>query len=385
MREGWEYKKLGEVGTLQRGKGIQKTDFIEDGQPCIHYGQLHTAFDISTKTHLTTIPSELYKNSILASKGDVLLALTSEDVEGSCKSTAWLGNYDIAVSSDAVILKHSLNPKFIVYYTRSRSFFIEKSKYARGFKVTHIKTSDIAKIPIPVPPINIQQSIVSELDKINELISLKKSQLEDLDSLAQSIFYDMFGDPVENEKGWEVKKLGEIGYCCSGGTPSRKIPEYFSGNINWFSAGELNNLYIDNSIEKITQEALESSAAKLCPAKSLFIGMYDTAAFKMSIPKISSCSNQACANINPYKDNVIYLYFVLQAMKEEALKSRHGVRQKNLNLSYIKAFKIPLPPLSLQQTFAKRIEVIEQQKQQINKTIKYLETLLASRMQYWFD
>ena len=105
----------------------------------------------------------------------------------------------------------------------------------------------------------------------------------------------------------------------------------------------------------------------------------------MSIPKTQSCSNQACANVNPYNDNVIYLYFVLHAMKDEALKSRHGVRQKNLNLGFIKAFIIPLPPLSLQQDFAKRIELIEQQKAQISSTIKDLETLLASRMQYWFD
>ena len=88
------YKEIGKkvYEKIEVNGKSEKTDFIEDGQPCIHYGQLHTAFDISTKTHLTTIPSELYKNSILASKGDVLLALTSEDVEGSCKSTAWLGN-----------------------------------------------------------------------------------------------------------------------------------------------------------------------------------------------------------------------------------------------------------------------------------------------------
>ena len=210
MRKGWEYKKLGEVGTFLRGKNILKSDFVEKGLPCIHYGQIHTKFGISTDTHLTETSQEVYNKAIIASKNDVLIAITSEDLEGSCKATAWLGDYDVAVSAHAAVFKHNLNPKYIVYYLKSQSFYIEKSKYARGFKVMEIKPTDIAKIPIPIPPKSTQLAIVSELDKINELIRLKKEQLKDFDNLAQSIFYEMFGDPVENEKGWEMKKLNEI-------------------------------------------------------------------------------------------------------------------------------------------------------------------------------
>lgn len=210
MRKGWEYKKLGEVGTFLRGKNILKSDFVEKGLPCIHYGQIHTKFGISTDTHLTETSQEVYNKAIIASKNDVLIAITSEDLEGSCKATAWLGDYDVAVSAHAAVFKHNLNPKYIVYYLKSQSFYIEKSKYARGFKVMEIKPTDIAKIPIPIPPKSTQLAIVSELDKINELIRLKKEQLKDFDNLAQSLFYEMFGDPVENEKGWEVKKLGEV-------------------------------------------------------------------------------------------------------------------------------------------------------------------------------
>ena len=390
MREGWEYKKLGEVGTLQRGKGIQKTDFIEDGQPCIHYGQLHTAFDISTKTHLTTIPSELYKNSILASKGDVLLALTSEDVEGSCKSTAWLGNYDIAVSSDAVILKHSLNPKFIVYYTRSRSFFIEKSKYARGFKVTHIKTSDIAKIPIPVPPINIQQSIVSELDKINELISLKKSQLEDLDSLAQSIFYDMFGDPIENEKGWEVKTFGELGTIERGAGISKK--DFVDEGLPCIHYGQLHTI-----LGPTTKHHYASIPKSLLP-KYKIAHTGDLIMAITSEDVEGSCKSTAWlgdydivigsdAAILHHEQNGTFLsyYTMTKAFFNEKAKYAKGFKVTHISTKEIESIPVYLPPLSLQQEFANRIEAIEQQKQYINSTINELETLLASRMQYWFD
>ncbi len=222
MRENWEYKTFGEIGTFLRGKNIQKADFVSGGLPCIHYGQIHTKFDISIDYHLSEIPQEVYDKAIIASPGDVIIAITSEDIDGSCKSVVWLGNYDIAVSAHAAILKHNMNGKFIAYYLRSNTFFTQKLKYARGFKVMEIKTKDLAKLVLPIPPKPTQLSIVSELDKINELIQIKKEQLKDYDALAQSIFYEMFGDPVENEKGWEVKKFGEIGTLERGAGISKK-------------------------------------------------------------------------------------------------------------------------------------------------------------------
>ena len=205
-----------------------------------------------------------------------------------------------------------------------------------------------------------------------------------MDALAQSIFYDMFGDPIHNEKGWEVRKLGEVAEISSGGTPSRKIQEYFTGDINWYSAGELNSLYLPDSIEQITEDAIKESAAKLFKCNTLMVGMYDTAAFKLGILKKDSASNQACANINLYTDNVVWMYYLLTFMKEEALKHRHGARQKNLNVGFIKSFEVPLPPLPLQQSFASKIEAVEKQKELIKRSIAETETLLASRMQYYF-
>ena len=189
MREGWTYKTFGEVGSFLRGKSIQKADFVEKGLPCIHYGQIHTKFGVSIDKHLSEIPLELYNKSIIASHGDVIIAITSEDLEGSCKSTAWLGDYDIAVSSHAAVYKHNLNPKFIAYYLRSKSFYYEKMKYARGFKVMEIKPTDIERIPIPVPPLAEQERIVAELDLLSGIIEKKKEQLKAYDQLAQSIFY----------------------------------------------------------------------------------------------------------------------------------------------------------------------------------------------------
>mgnify|MGYP004649577643 CR=1 FL=1 len=394
MKQGWEYKKLGEVGTFIRGKNIQKTDFVEKGLPCIHYGQLHTVFGVSTDKHLSNIPQELYEQSIIASKNDVLLALTSEDVEGSCRSTAWLGNYDVAVSSDAAVYKHSMNPKFVTYYLRSNSFFIEKSKYARGFKVTHIKTSDIAKIPIPLPPKSTQLAIVSELDKINELIRLKKEQLKDYDNLAQSIFYEMFGDPVENEMGWEVKKLEKV---CNI-TSSKRIfaDEYTDKGIPFYRS----------------KEVIERSKG-IPISVELFISpeRYSEIKEKFGIPVVGDILITAVGTIGKiwsidtdekfyFKDgnlvwlkdidtsliNTIFFKRLLEYLIDEYKKiNANGAAYSALTIAKIKLMQCPLPPLPLQQLFAQRIEQIERQKAEVQKTITDLETLLASRMQYWFE
>lgn len=394
MRKGWEYKKLGEVGTFLRGKNILKSDFVEKGLPCIHYGQIHTKFGISTDTHLTETSQEVYNKAIIASKNDVLIAITSEDLEGSCKATAWLGDYDVAVSAHAAVFKHNLNPKYIVYYLKSQSFYIEKSKYARGFKVMEIKPTDIAKIPIPIPPKSTQLAIVSELDKINELIRLKKEQLKDFDNLAQSLFFEMFGDPVENEKGWEVKKLDDV--CII--TSSKRIfaDEYTETGISFYRS----------------KEVIERSKG-LPISVELFISeeRYNEIKEKFGVPKIGDILITAVGTIGKiwaidtdnkfyFKDgNLVWLkdidnqlanscFFrrLLEYLIEEYKKTNaNGAAYNALTIAKLKLMSCPLPPLSLQRLFAQRIEQIEREKSEVQKSIQDLETLLASRMQYWFE
>ena len=384
MREDWEYKTFGEIGTFLRGKNIQKADFVSGGLPCIHYGQIHTKFDISIDYHLSEIPQEVYDKAIIASPGDVIIAITSEDIDGSCKSVVWLGNYDIAVSAHAAILKHNMNGKFIAYYLRSNTFFTQKLKYARGFKVMEIKTKDLAKLVLPIPPKPTQLSIVSELDKLNELIQIKKEQLKDYDALAQSIFYEMFGDPVE--KGWEVRKLGDICKTSSGGTPSKAHTEYYNGEIMWLRSGEVSQGDIYSTEQTITLLGLENSSAKIFPVNTVVIAMYGATVGQVGILRKEMSTNQAICGIFPNGDlTPEYLYYFLISKKAEFLKSAIGGAQANISQQIIRKTLIPLPPLSLQSSFTCKIRQIKLQKAAVQSTITDLETLLAARMQYWFD
>lgn len=386
MKHDWEYKKLGEIGTFQRGSGLSKKDLIEDGFPCILYGQIHTRFGVSTDKHLTCIPQELVSTAKIAHSGDLILAITSEDVEGSCKSTAWLGDYDIAVGSDIAIFHHQQNAKFIAYYTKTKDFFNKKSRYARGFKVTHISTKEIETIPIPVPPLPIQQQIVAELDKVSEIIEKKKQQVKELDNLAQSIFYDMFGDPVENEKGWEVKKLGEIGELSRGVSKHRprNAPELLDGTMPLIQTGDVSNsgMYITEYHSTYSDLGVKQSRiwgkGTLCITIAANIG-------KCSILTFEACFPDSVVGFIPSKDTCTeYMYFVFGSIQKSLEDNAMGVAQKNINLGILNQISLALPPLSLQQAFAEKVEAIEKQKELITASLKEAETLFDARMEYWF-
>ena len=184
--KGWDFKKIGEIGTVERGAGISKKDFVEDGLPCIHYGQLHTILGPTTRHHHSCIPESLLPKYKIAHTNDVIMAITSEDVEGSCKSTAWLGNYDIVIGSDAAILHHEQDGTFLSYYTMTKAFFNEKSKYAKGFKVTHISAKEIENIPVYLPPLALQKDFAKRIEVIEQQKENIKSTIQDLETLLAS-------------------------------------------------------------------------------------------------------------------------------------------------------------------------------------------------------
>lgn len=176
--EGEEMKTIGEVGVFVRGSGIQKTDFVEDGYGCIHYGQIHTKYGLSATETISKIGKSLYDRCKKAHKGDVILATTSEDAEGCAKPVAWLGNEVIAIGSDTLIYHHNQNGKYMAHQFLTHRFMIFKIKHAIGAKVVRIPAEKIAKFKVPVPSLEEQGRIVSILDTFEASIANLEAQLE---------------------------------------------------------------------------------------------------------------------------------------------------------------------------------------------------------------
>lgn len=166
-----KWKNLGEIGTFVRGNGLQKKDFTESGVGCIHYGQIYTHYGtFATKTK-SFVSEKLASKLLKIENGDIVLACTSENIEDVAKAVAWLGKETIVTGGHSVVFKHTANPKYIAYFMQTALFFNQKKRYAYGAKVIDIKTEDLAKIRIPIPPLELQEKIVAILDRFETLVN----------------------------------------------------------------------------------------------------------------------------------------------------------------------------------------------------------------------
>lgn len=175
--DGVEYKALGEVGTFTRGSGIQKKDFVDEGEPCIHYGQIYTRFGMVTDKAISLISEEQYTKAKKAQVGDIVIAITSENVEDVCTPLVWEGSQAVAISGHSCAYHTDLNSRYVAYCFGTEEFWKQKKKIARGTKVIEVKPSDLSFVKIPVPPLEIQREIVRILDSFVQMEAELEKQL----------------------------------------------------------------------------------------------------------------------------------------------------------------------------------------------------------------
>lgn len=277
--------------------------------------------------------------------------------------------------------KEVLCPKFFFLFCKSFDF----TRLDVSVTIPSLRRVDILQIPIPVPTLPVQERIVSELDLLSGIIEKKREQLKEFDALAQSIFYDMFGDPITNEKGWEVKKLGEVADIVGGSTPKTNIKEYWNGDNYWVTPAELHGTrYISSTERCITDLAVDKAHLTQLPIGTVLLSSRAPIG-KVCITRVPMYCNQGFKNIicsNKLNSEYVYQYLI---DKTEFLKSLGtGATFKEISKTTTENITIPIPPLPLQRQFASKIEAIEKQKELIKQSISETETLFNARMQEHF-
>ena len=401
MREGWELKKIGECFSyIKNGANIKQTKGAE-GYPITRIETLSGGvFNRDRLGYADVVDLEQYKDYILES-GDLLVShINSKTYIGRTVVYEGKQGENIIHGMNLLRLKHNrslINSAFLCYYTQSVSFKLDIMRIRKdAVNQSSFAISDFKKIRIPVPVLATQLSIVSELDKLNELIQIKKEQLKDYDALAQSIFYEMFGDPVENEKGWEVKKLGEL--CSkigSGATPRGGNESYKDEGISLIrSLNVYNNEFRRKDLAYIDDEQAAALSNVTILEDDVLLNITGASVARCCIVPsdlLPARVNQHVCIIRPL-DNVLVPIFLNKVLTNISYQIRlltlarsKGATREALPKSVVDSLLVPPPPLSLQHSFAHKIEQIERQKAEVQKTITDLETLLAARMQYWFD
>ena len=379
MKQGWEIKKLGDVVTFK--SGYTPKDYELSGVGDVPYykvsdmnHELNTKYLHHTSLFLKDGCKSFPKHSIVFPKNGAAIATNKKRIL-TRESVVDLNTGIICVSNP-----YTLNYEYLYLFIQNIDFRL----YTRRGAVPTLDSAELKSLPIPIPPIAEQEKIVAELDCLSGIIEKKKQQLKELDNLAQSIFYEMFGDPVENDKGWEKKRLDEIGEIIAGSTPSTADETNWDGDINWVTPAELDvQLYYGETVRKITEKAAKSLT--LMPVGTVLLSTRAPIG-KIAITTVPMCCNQGFKNIicNECINNV-FLYYYLMLTMDNIKALGQGATFKEVSKKNISEYKVIIPDLDKQKQFASKIESIEKQKELIAQSIKETETLFNSRMDYYFN
>ena len=380
MKEGWEYKKLGEVAMLKNGFAFRSTLFRDTGFPIVRISNIQD--DVIT-TDFVYFDKNDYKENLEkyeVYEGDILIAMS-----GATTGKVGINNNKVILYLNQrvgkVIPQKGLYSRYLFYYLKQNANV--SLSVAQGLAQPNISTQQIYNFVLPVPPISEQERIVSELDLLSSIIEKKKAQLKEYDQLAQSIFYDLFGDPVTNEKGWEVKKLGDV--C-----------EYVKTRIKSESISVSNYVGVENLLQNCKGKTNAMKVPKDIGLTYYIDGDVLVGNIRPYLKKIwlADCDGGCNGDVlvirrrEPHKDtiNKMYLYKCLSADNffDFAMQYSKGEKMPRGDKKEIMKYLILIPPLSLQQQFAAKIESIEKQKELIKQSITEVQTLFDSRMDYWF-
>ena len=358
-----EWKKLGDICDIIRGNGVQKTDFVEKGVGCIHYGQIYTHYGPFTYTTNKFVSKEVFEKARKASKGDIIMTDTSENVEDICKSVAYLGEEDIAVSNHALILKHKQNPKFLTYSTLTDSFLIQKKKYVVGAKVSSIKPEYLAQIKIYLPSLSEQTRIVGILDTFTASIENLKEQIAE-----RRKQYEHYRDQLldlEGKEGVEMKMLGELSKKISSGKNKTKnreglYPVFGSTGIIAYC----DRFVFDKPLILVARVGANAGFVHLSHGK------YDVTDNTLFIELLEGISQK-------------YIYYNL--VKEKVNRYAKGGGQPLITSSVLKEIIIPVPSLeeqsrivSILDTFEASIANLEAQLKEREKQYEYYRNKLLT-------
>ena len=357
---GVEYKKLGEIATISRGGNFQKKDFLTEGVPCIHYGQIYTKYGLFTDKTFTFISEECAKKQKMAQPNDIVMAVTSENIEDVCKCLAWLGDEPAAISGHSAIIHHNQNAKYLVYYFHSQMFFAQKRKLAHGTKVIEVTPDALVDITLPLPPIEVQREIVRILDNFTNLTAELTAELT-----ARKTQYGYYRDKVLTPKDDVVVET--LGNICRfvrgpfGGALKKEIFKPTGYAVYEQQHAIYRKLEFRYYIDKQKYEELKRFAVH--PGE-MIVSCSGTIGKTFVIPENApeGVINQALLKLTPTsRINVFYLQYFFDNTISKILNSvaRGGAIKNVPSVEELKAIKIPIPTLEVQQRLVEVLDNFE--------------------------
>ncbi len=376
-----EWVRLKDLFNIQKGKKVERIEKPNDNS--IRYIQID---DLRNDNEIKYC--EYKEKYVIANKNDIIIAW-----DGANAGTVGF-NLNGAIGSTLAILRPKskiMSTEFCGLFLKSKFIYLQNT--ATGATIPHINKNALINLEVPLLDKEEQVKIVEILDKSQSLIDKRKQQIKLLDELIESIFYDMFGDPIKNEKGWEVKELG--GYVLNMNNGLQRRGKDKNGDIV-LRLVELQSKYIDYSnINKIMLTDKEKDKYELKDMDVIFArvnGNQNYVGRSAVYRRKSECSvffndHIIRATFDLTKLNVLFLVNLMNSkfgIKQFKKNIKTSAGQYTINQDGIKSVPIPSPPLPLQNEFASKVEAIEKKKALLESSLKLLEDNYNSLMQRAF-
>lgn len=367
--------KFPEVLFFQEGPGIRNHQYTTSGVKLLNVSNLRNGqIDLTTSDRYISENEAFNKYShFLCDPNDFIIASSGIKIDSFNSKMGFIHQSDLPVCMNTstirfkVLNKEVLEIRYFMYYLKSVAFKKVLTKVVTGSAQLNFGPSHLKNMSISLPNLDVQKNIVQRLDRVNKLIEIKRKLLFLLDGLVKSRFVELFGNPVLNEKGWNLTSLESV--CQSiygGGTPSKKIKEYYMGTIPWVTSKDMKSDIIVDSIEHITQVAIDNSSTKIIPPESVLI-VIRSGILKHTLPV---CINKSRVTINQdlkalvldKRCKAIYLQYLLKALEKDILSGVRAVTADNIEFNSLKKRKIPIPPINIQIKFSQMVNQINKLK-----------------------
>lgn len=396
MSQNLTYKKFGDIASFSRGLTFAKGDVATSSSKKVLRSNnidLHTHTlnfdDVACLKEEFIIPNEKKLH-----KGDIFICMSNGSTQHLGKVAFIDKDMDYAFGGFMGVIhpdNTTIYPKYAFYACLSSEYRRFLASILNGININNLKWSDLSNLQIPIPPLQEQERIVAELDLLTEIIDKQKQQLKELDTLAQSIFYDMFGNPVDNDKGWALETIEKV--CSSivrGPFGSALKKEYFvEKNDSTYKVYEQKHAIQKNaSIGSyyISEDKFQSLKRFEVHCGDIIMSCSGTIGELFEIPMGSEkgVMNQALLKFTLNRAiNKLYFLHLMDFVKDSFEKKGTGLQNIG-SVGTIKAMRIALPPIQIQESFAKKIQSIESQKQSINRSIAESQKLFDYTMDKYF-
>ena len=367
MKSGWAIKKLGELGTIVRGKGIRRNETVDRGLPCIRYGEIYTSYNYILDCPHSFVSKDVFARCPKIKEGDVVFTLTGENKDEIAKALAYLGKDEIAAGGDLAIWSmHGCDPKFLAYMMYAPKLIEAKARASNGDIIVHASVKKMQEIDIPLPPLSEQKRIVAKIDAAFEKIDKLKANAEKNLANAKDLFQSALDEAMRPKDGWVEKRLGEVAEIQRGGSP-RPIKDFITKNkdgYNWIKIGDVDpsGKFITSTAEKIRKEGLRKTrqvfAGEFLLSNSMSFG-------RPYILKIDGCIHDGWLVLRGfqkfYKEDFFYHLLRSKWIQNQFNSLAYGSTVRNLNSNSVSNVIVPIVALEEQQEIADSLDRLQSQ------------------------